>query len=38
MEHNTSQVAQINQSVINQWLKGVGIFLLIFMALRYSLC
>ena len=35
MEHNTSQVAQINQSVINQWLKGVGIFLLIFIDVNY---
>jgi hypothetical protein len=35
MEHNTSQVAQINQSVINQWLKGVGIFVLIFIDVNY---
>jgi hypothetical protein len=37
MEHNTSQVAQINQSVINQWLKGVGAFLLIFIDVNYLL-
>ena len=37
MEHNTSQVAHINQSVINQWLKGVGIFLLIFIDVNYLL-
>jgi hypothetical protein len=37
MEHNTSQVAQMNQSVINQWLKGVGIFLLIFIDVNYLL-